>query len=1201
MAKFNMPLPLVSGADINASKGVLSLKPTADTSGEVRGKGQGVALELRGKSDAIGIRSATDLFFGGVKVADTLIKENIVSEQRDIVDAFQEQDLTDQSTGAFDNLSSGQDAESEVARFTESAKVPVAITSKIQEFDRKLTGQAQGRGNEIFFLDKLDKDLKSLKARFPFYRDYIDGEAARLTGTPSANSIRNQRKAIISQMDTASAKQQKFELKLRQDVLAEGLIPPELADGMSVKQMNDHIGLSKGRRQGRADDDAKLASKTLSEKQEATTVRAGIVRESLSNADLTARLAGLDGIRGIYEKVGEFFTNIRSMTTGDRDQLNTLVTTLRNNMVRMDQDTVTEVMDESGLSYLEVLQRSDPDMTAVKAAERLNSNWKQYFDELLDPDSDTNIMKAFERTIVRDEQDLINIGRQMADVRDLRVMAGSLGKGLAGLLPTDRRTVVTVKRVSDSFLASSHPTLTPEAAVGHTALTVMKETIRGRFSQSPGSAPSMTQTAAGEFVVKSGGSPSQQAATNLLIQTSHINTVLDPAADKQSRINAAKFLYNPDDRNFLLGLPAAEHARVYAMRYNQSMTKAIQSLGEPNRLKAYTTQARRDLAQLQTTARNRLLQNVNPLIRVYVDPKTNLLAYEREPNEINELTGTTEGTMQDADLIASIVDGFNQMGLQYETTMGALNRSDVTDFEGEGTNPHIQRFFKSVVGIPAFSSLHDSPHVQIIKQAVTTPAPLVDADDVAIAGSVGTSFMDRVLGRGGAQPGGPQFGISKLSEALQGTGTGATPSLASGDALLNTGRPEDDGGQTATAPQVGPDGNFIQAVNRGVGEDDGGQTAPVATPTVTPPDTTRQSSATPAGSPPDRTTENPGPTSGVDLSRVAADQASRIAKKVFPDAVIDPLNRDTGDDDSIENSRIFRRLLEGASPSDFPKAGNMGVLSAIRKVLGLDSTVGDERLILERVEDILDEQERDSEPQTNSFTQGISPAEEAEEVDFEALKGQAVIHKAALRPESDRNKTVRLYSSAQVASFKPFLDSIGTGESAGNYNAMNQGTRGRGKKQRMIGVSTTDTLTQIATLGKPLVKFTIGQIKAMQKGTFAKGRKLFAAGKYQIIPKTMLIALKNSGLTDSDLFNEANQDLLAINLAMNKQPALGAYLRGTSNNLKAAMRALADEWASFPDPKTGKSRYGGVNKASAKHSRKKVAAMLMQMRLSFAA
>ena len=192
--------------------------------------------------------------------------------------------------------------------------------------------------------------------------------------------------------------------------------------------------------------------------------------------------------------------------------------------------------------------------------------------------------------------------------------------------------------------------------------------------------------------------------------------------------------------------------------------------------------------------------------------------------------------------------------------------------------------------------------------------------------------------------------------------------------------------------------------------------------------------------------------------------------------------------------------------------------------------------------------------------------------------------------------------------FTDLLSLIHEGESRSrNYSAANRGLSGK--------VSQTTIVKQIP--GSPstddMTKITIGRIKSAGRpcknmnGTQcwnkhgSKGeRVIFAAGRYQIIPGTLLSLLgsnaKNMGIAtpvypDSQLFDEKTQDILAIIGLMARRPAIGLYLTGAMDQPCSAIMELAAEWASIPIPidrgscKKGQSYYcSGADRAAKGHT-----------------
>lgn len=147
---------------------------------------------------------------------------------------------------------------------------------------------------------------------------------------------------------------------------------------------------------------------------------------------------------------------------------------------------------------------------------------------------------------------------------------------------------------------------------------------------------------------------------------------------------------------------------------------------------------------------------------------------------------------------------------------------------------------------------------------------------------------------------------------------------------------------------------------------------------------------------------------------------------------------------------------------------------------------------------------------------------------------------------------------------KKLLDYIAKHESNGDYNVV----WGRIKKEdRPI---------------KPLTEMTIGEVLEWQD-RIDPHYPSEAAGRYQILEDTLRGLYEEAGLSDSDLFDERNQNRLAIQLLFRR--GLGHYLEGSITAEKFA-NSLAKEWASLPcvsGPKKGRSFYGGdgLNRALA--------------------
>jgi hypothetical protein len=149
-------------------------------------------------------------------------------------------------------------------------------------------------------------------------------------------------------------------------------------------------------------------------------------------------------------------------------------------------------------------------------------------------------------------------------------------------------------------------------------------------------------------------------------------------------------------------------------------------------------------------------------------------------------------------------------------------------------------------------------------------------------------------------------------------------------------------------------------------------------------------------------------------------------------------------------------------------------------------------------------------------------------------------------------------ASSTTPTGSSLLDLIASGESGkAGYDAANKGNAGDMPE------------------GYPgLSKLTVNEVMGLQSAG-----KVFAAGRYQIIPKTlaglMSGAYGNTGVKGDDLYNASTQDKLATAL-INKR-----LKEGGGDPIKTQL-ALSQEFASIADPSTGKSYYAGKgnNKAS---------------------
>lgn len=114
-------------------------------------------------------------------------------------------------------------------------------------------------------------------------------------------------------------------------------------------------------------------------------------------------------------------------------------------------------------------------------------------------------------------------------------------------------------------------------------------------------------------------------------------------------------------------------------------------------------------------------------------------------------------------------------------------------------------------------------------------------------------------------------------------------------------------------------------------------------------------------------------------------------------------------------------------------------------------------------------------------------------------------------------------------------------------------------------------------LKRPLTTYTVGQVKAMQAQPRSNPGQLYATGRYQIIPKTLIMLQKAAKISDNAFYGKVTQDRL-INAIIPTYPNLNNYLTGkvadTDANLKAAALDVAKIWSSVGQPSNNKSYYG---------------------------
>lgn len=170
----------------------------------------------------------------------------------------------------------------------------------------------------------------------------------------------------------------------------------------------------------------------------------------------------------------------------------------------------------------------------------------------------------------------------------------------------------------------------------------------------------------------------------------------------------------------------------------------------------------------------------------------------------------------------------------------------------------------------------------------------------------------------------------------------------------------------------------------------------------------------------------------------------------------------------------------------------------------------------------------------------------------------------------------------------PLGDLISRGE--GGYNSYNRGT----SNGRILGANRDIDFSQM----------TLAELQRRQGLPSGDPDRVFAVGKYQIIPATMSGVVERMQLDPNEQFTPALQErIFAEDLIRRKRPDIYDYITGQPGaTLHAAQKAACMEWASVADPDTGRvyapyARHG--NRASIQAS--EVADALDRMRVDYRA
>ena len=162
---------------------------------------------------------------------------------------------------------------------------------------------------------------------------------------------------------------------------------------------------------------------------------------------------------------------------------------------------------------------------------------------------------------------------------------------------------------------------------------------------------------------------------------------------------------------------------------------------------------------------------------------------------------------------------------------------------------------------------------------------------------------------------------------------------------------------------------------------------------------------------------------------------------------------------------------------------------------------------------------------------------------------------------------------------------IRTGESGRRgYNAYNRGSDRNSPSNREPINLTSMTLEEIMTA------------QARRKND---PQRLFAVGKYQMVPETLSEGVKKLGISTSERFTpELQERFFTEFLAGKKRPAIGNYITGKSENIDAAINSAAYEWAAL-QLTSGRGYYDKVGTNHASISPDRVKAVLVKARTRY--
>ncbi len=729
---FTTPLPVLDSVDPTRVSGRIEpVRKTADTSGSILAN------------------AAVNLGFKGVAIVDQALKDKIVTEHRAIVDKFLDSDPFNPADEAFDTAQtgvSGLDAERQNPLSNRDVtddlqgKTPPSITTAFDRLERQRQGVDQGRVNETFYLDRLDKDLKALRSRFPGHRDFIDGEARRLTGLPSANALRNKRLALSRASTTAAERERNLTLKAQADAIATGRFPPDVVAKWSRERATLMTAKVNGDIAKKAQIDRDIASGKLQGQLASKSVlnyMTGFTTSLLATStDLTAALTQAQSIkdragRGNQASLEEVRTTAETLDRLRQEVVSGVVGEL---------EVVNPVTKKSNIMIMREVEGQER-LTSQEVAEQLTAPMRGMVEGYLDPKDGLFMVNAIAANNL--EADGSNaMVRGNIELQFTLQMFRSWGKageilGAAGSISNTVLNSIDGKKVSREIFDKRQR--------DHFTRKVFHAVSGDNTNNSP--TPAVTQTKLTEVAVAEGGTPNQIAAKLAHTEQMQLTLINDPTVSREIRLKHLRVLFNKGDRNYLLKVKKSEQQGAYNRRYNPTMSKVIKELDDPRLTRQYYLQSLSDLAALKSTTARDVTFADNPLVTVFVDPEIFKLKTTRGAGDINELglSGADEG---DADKIQEMVAGFNAMVDQFDSSMKVIRENlfgstpDIPDDLSQKSviSPFKADFYRTVLGIDAARTegpTNDSTHVKLVKEALSNSSAAVHEALVSVTGDPG--------------------------------------------------------------------------------------------------------------------------------------------------------------------------------------------------------------------------------------------------------------------------------------------------------------------------------------------------------------------------------------------------------------------------------------------------------------------------------